>query len=272
MRHRSFCHEKKLSPLLSYERLEFLGDAVLQMAISRALFTQFPGLPEGELTALRSTLVCRPSLVEIAKNLDIGSGLRLGRGEDRVGGRQRPSTLADALEALLGAICLDSAFEEAQKVCLAAFGETLERLDPGDLPSFKNRLQETLARYDLPAPEYRLVACEGPGNQQTFVIDVNLGPSLSMRGTGPTKKVASQEAARLLLAAIDPVIRQPERLDAFREGLKDAAQSVSGSPLDTASGLRSPLDMASGSDSLPDAETPSTSPLSELGVSRHDIA
>ncbi|MCB9639501.1 MAG: ribonuclease III [Myxococcales bacterium] len=197
--HRSFCHEAKPETIPSYERLEFLGDAVLELSISHYLWAHYPTTPEGGLTAFRASLVKRETLAEIARQIDVGQFVRLGRGEKRRGGDARESILADTVEALLGAVYIDGGFAQAQRVCRALFADAFSKLDPSRLTNFKNQLQELAACLQLNPPQYNFLQMEGPEHTPTFFMEAVLDPTRRAVGQGNTKKDASQQAAKLLL-------------------------------------------------------------------------
>lgn len=180
------------------ERLEFLGDSVLNCAVALELYSKFPGLTEGELSRLRASLVSQPSLAAAAAARGLGLHLRLGEGERKTGGARRPSVLADALEAVVGAAFLDGGFEAARTVVRRLFGETLARIDPattGKDP--KTRLQEYLHSRRLPLPQYSIVATRGDAHELVFEVECEIS-SLGVRthGEGPSRRSAEQEAAR----------------------------------------------------------------------------
>lgn len=183
---------------INNERLEFLGDSVLNCSVARALYEAFPDLPEGGLSRLRANLVRQETLAEIATNLRLGDSLRLGEGELKSGGFRRPSILADALESLFGAVFLDAGFEAAQRVVRGLFDPLVARIDPkasGKDP--KTELQELLQARRLPLPEYRLVGTEGEAHDQDFIVECVLAkPALRTRGVGKSRRAAEQEAAR----------------------------------------------------------------------------
>ena len=178
------------------QRLEFFGDAVLDFLLSDLLLVRFPASREGELTRIRAALVDETSLAKIAAQLDLGSCLRLGRGEEKGGGRQKRSLLADAFEALLAALYLDGGIEEARRVVnvnfapLLASGELLSGRDA------KTELQEhaRLLRGEL--PRYQLKQMSGPDHDRRFTVEIYLGDELMGEGVGRTKKEAEQDAAR----------------------------------------------------------------------------
>lgn len=189
---------------LNNERLEFLGDSVLNCSVARALYDAFPDLPEGGLSRLRANLVRQETLAEIAANLRLGESLRLGEGELKSGGFRRPSILADALESLFGAIFLEAGFDEAQRVVHGLFAPLVAQIDPsasGKDP--KTELQEMLQSRRLPLPDYRLVDTEGEAHDQSFIVECVLTkPVLSTRGVGKSRRAAEQEAARQACAAL----------------------------------------------------------------------
>ncbi len=186
------------------ERLEFLGDAVLSLAVSRLLFERFTGSDEGDLTRVRAHLVREESLHQVALALGLPAELRLSEGEARGGGATRPSILADAVEALIGAVCVDAGFEAAQQLVNRLFGEQLAgattdrwRKDP------KTELQEWLQARHVPVPTYRIVATRGQAHAQTFDVACEV-PSLGWlgAGTGRSRRLAEQAAAQQLLDRI----------------------------------------------------------------------
>lgn len=184
------------------ERLEFLGDSVLSLAISTRLYHDFPQLTEGELSRVRAHLVKEPTLAEIAQELHLGDYLFLGEGELKSGGFRRPSILADALEAIFGAIYLDGGFDEARRVLDVLYTPVLERLDPKKLSKDpKTQLQEYLQGRKLRLPKYTIVATEGEAHEQLFRVECHI-PELDIRvlGEGASKRKAEQEAARLAYA------------------------------------------------------------------------
>ncbi len=186
------------------EQLEFLGDSILDCAISARLYLSFPGLREGELSRLRANLVRQESLAEIALGLELGNYLQLGEGEVKSGGIRRPSILADALEALIGAVYLDAGFEPAQAMVLRLYQSALDRIDPeksGKDP--KTALQEILQGRHLPLPRYQLLATRGEAHAQEFEVECAV-PELGLRttGTGASRRTAEQQAAERAIAGI----------------------------------------------------------------------
>lgn len=180
------------------ERIEFLGDSVLNCSVARALYDAFPDLSEGSLSRLRANLVRQETLAEIAAALKLGDSLRLGEGELKSGGFRRPSILADALESLFGAIFLDAGFDEAERVIRRLFDPLLAQIDPrASGKDAKTQLQEMLQSRRLPLPDYRLLGTEGEAHDQSFIVECVLTkPALSTRGVGKSRRAAEQEAAR----------------------------------------------------------------------------
>jgi ribonuclease-3 len=180
------------------ERLEFLGDGLLNFVVARLLFEQFAKLPEGDLSRLRASLVNQQSLAEIAASLSLGEHLRLGEGELKSGGFRRPSILADTFEALIGAIFLDGGFESADQVLGRLYQPLLAAIDPAALGKDpKTRLQEYLQAKRLALPQYAIVTVSGDAHEQHFRVECTV-PELDIRayGEGASRRAAEQEAAR----------------------------------------------------------------------------
>lgn len=187
------------------ERLEFLGDSVLQLVVSELVFGERPDANEGRLSRLRSTLVKDSTLSEIATDVGLGEHLLLGSGEKKSGGHRRASILADALEALFGAVYLDSGFEAARRIVHTAFGERINELpEGGELRDPKSRLQELLQGRQLPLPVYNMENVSGKAHKQFFEVSCSI-PARDVRtaGAGSTRRDAEQEAAAAMLAAIE---------------------------------------------------------------------
>ena len=189
--HRSYAPEHN-------ERMEFLGDSVLGCVVAKHLYSNYPQLSEGELSRLRSSLVREETLATLAQQLDLGSHLRLGEGELKSGGFRRPSILADALEALFGAVLLDSGFTEAEQTVLNLYIPYLEKVDvrtPGK--DAKTLLQEYLQGKRIPLPTYTVIDTQGEAHAQSFQVECAI-PSLkiSARGTGTSRRNAEQQAAQ----------------------------------------------------------------------------
>ena len=195
---------------LNNERLEFLGDAVLDTVISEVVYRQRPFATEGELSRLRSALVKDTSLAELALELGIGEYLILGPGEKKAGGHRRSSILADAVEALFGAVYLDSGYAAAMQVIFSAFGDRLMNLpDAADLRDSKTRLQERLQAAKVPLPEYEVTDVHGQAHKQSFVVACRI-PTLALQvaGNGGSRRDAEQDAADTMLELLD---QQPAR-------------------------------------------------------------
>ncbi|MDQ1368421.1 MAG: ribonuclease, partial [Acidimicrobiaceae bacterium] len=193
--HRSWCAET--AGALSNERLEFLGDAVLGLVVTDHLFLTYPSLPEGELAKVRASVVNSAVLAELAAELDIGDAILLGKGEGQSGGREKPSILADAMEALIGAIYLDRGWQAASNLVMRLLGERMVEAaaGPGG-QDYKTRLQELCARQLDQLPHYQ-VSDEGPDHAKMFDALVSVGGTIFGSGHGRSKKQAEQAAARV---------------------------------------------------------------------------
>jgi ribonuclease-3 len=191
------------------ERLEFLGDAVLSLAISGLLFDRFAGSDEGDLTRVRAHLVREDSLHRVALHIGLPEVLLLGEGEARGGGAQRASILADALEAVIGATFLDGGFDAARALVKGLFGEVIANTDAANWSKdAKTELQEWLQARKLPVPAYRIIATRGQAHAQTFQVECAV-PALNLTesGEGRSRRVAEQEAARRMLDALKVIDR-----------------------------------------------------------------
>jgi ribonuclease-3 len=188
----------------SNERLEFLGDAVLDVVVSEAVFRAVPFADEGDLSRLRASIVRDKSLAAVARELGIGDYLLLGGGERKTGGHRRESILADAIEALFGAVYLDAGFEAARVVVERALGNRLQQLpDPAELRDPKTRLQEQWQARRLDVPVYELVGVTGKAHQQLFEVSCRVADrQLPTIGTGTSRRSAEQQAARRMLAVL----------------------------------------------------------------------
>ena len=186
----------------SNEQMEFLGDAVLSLTVSSLLLSRFPGSSEGELSRGRAALVNARQLAARARDLGLGAHLRLGRGEEGQGGREKPSLLANALEAVLAAAFLDGGLRAAAKLTRRWFGPLV--VPPGALrgEDFKTALQEFAQARRQPPPAYHLVGESGPGHDRQFIVEVRQGERALARGEGRTKKAAAQAAARRALEVL----------------------------------------------------------------------
>ena len=194
--HSSYAHEKKMDSLSSNERLEFLGDAVLELVISEKLYLHYPQLPEGELTKFRATLVCESMLAKKANEIGLGNYLYMGRGEEISGGRSRESTLADTFEAVLGAVFIDLGIETVKKVILKLFSRDTEKAPKnftgGD---YKTALQEEVQKTDKDGVTYDIISESGLAHDKTFVAIAIVSGKEIGRGSGKSKKEAEQDAA-----------------------------------------------------------------------------
>ncbi len=198
--HPSYLNESRDRVGADYQRLEFLGDAVLDLCLAEMLFNRYPDIPEGDLSRLRASLVDQPRLGELAKENGIGTYILLGRGEERGGGREKPSILSDVLEALFGAIFLDGGFDAVKLVIGQIYSGLLDMPIEGDsLGDPKSELQEWAAASDLPPPLYELISEDGPPHDRSFTVSVSLGGGSLAAGEGRSKKLAQQDAARRAL-------------------------------------------------------------------------
>lgn len=200
--HPSVSHEKGKT-LANNQRLEFLGDAVLQLVISAELYKQFPDRDEGALSKACARLVNREALAERAMEISLGTELVLSRGEEKNNGRERPSALADAFEALIGAIYLDGGFTQAKKFIRTRFKDVLADADIGrHTGNPKGELQEILQGKNAVSPEYRLLEMEGPDHDRSFICAVRHSGRELARGSGKSKKTAEMAAARAAIEAL----------------------------------------------------------------------
>jgi len=188
------------------ERLEFLGDAVLGLVIAQRVYEKFPDLPEGKLTRMRSNLVKGETLAKVARELSLGELIKLGPGELKSGGHRRDSILADAVEAIIGAIYLDSGFDDAAATIHTLFAERILKLDPKvQIKDNKTQLQEYLQSRQFDLPDYKVTNISGKDHAQTFTVKCDV-PSLNLQqvGVGRSRRIAEQEAAKLVLEKIKP--------------------------------------------------------------------
>lgn len=200
--HKSWANEHKDQEIGDNERLEFLGDAVLDLAVSERLMALFPEAPEGVLSKLRASMVDEKTLSAIAREIDLGSLLLLGRGEEASGGRKKASLLADALEAVVASVYLQGGLPAASRLVDRLFSERFARAAVGPVDrDHKTKLQEEVQRRQLPLPVYRVVEERGPEHAKTFVVEVEVGDS-RFRAEGRTKKHAEQLGAKAALGAI----------------------------------------------------------------------
>ena len=219
--HRS--HSKK-----NNERLEFLGDSVLNCTVAEMLYERYSDLDEGDLSRVRANLVKQQALYEIAQALQLSDCLRLGEGELKSGGFKRPSILADSFEAIVGAIFLDSGFEASKKVLRKWYSQILEHVDPRTLgKDDKTLLQEYLQGHQLPLPIYTVVATTGVAHNQQFEVECSI-PSLKvpLNGKGASRRAAEQAAAKLSLDAAQKIVSQSGRKPKKTKATKKKASLV----------------------------------------------
>lgn len=195
--HASYRNEHRKSVSADNERLEFLGDAVLEVIVSDYLFRTRPDLPEGELTRLRAAIVCEPSLVVLGRRLHFEDFVRLGRGEERSGGRQRPALLADVFEAFVGALYLDQGFAAVQAFANLHIFPHLD--ESAVIMDYKTALQEWVQQHATRKLSYEIVQERGPAHAREFVVRVRVGSDVYGEGTGRSKKEAEQQAAAAAL-------------------------------------------------------------------------
>ena len=196
LRHRSYVNEHPQDQNRDNERLEFLGDAVLNLVVSHMLMRQAPELTEGELSRTRAHLVNETHLAQVARDLQLGAWIQLGRGEAQTGGYDKPSILSDTLEAVLAAVYLDGGFQAAFDVIERHLACRLDAVGPPEeIIDFKSRLQELAQNQEKTVPAYRVVEESGPDHDKTFVVELNL-KQLKTVGTGRSKKAAEQQAAQ----------------------------------------------------------------------------
>lgn len=201
--HKSHSNEHREVSSGDNERLEFLGDAVVDLAISHRLMERFPSATEGELSKLRALIVNEEGLAKVARKVQLGELLLLGRGEELTGGRDKSSVLADALEAILGAVYLSGGLEKVMEIVDRLFGEALEGVADGRFGfDYKTRLQEDAQNRMRVSPRYRVVSESGPDHEKVFEVEVSIGSELYARASGRSKKEAEQAAARQTLARL----------------------------------------------------------------------
>ncbi len=201
--HKSFANEMHLPSTEHNERYEYLGDAVLELSISHFLMENFPDHPEGELSKLRAAIVNESQLADMARKMKLGDYLYLGKGEDRTGGRDKPSLLSDALEAVLGAVYLDRGFGKVDAVVRKKFSGVIAEVGgEGFIKDYKTRLQEIAQGRFKVMPRYRLASSTGPDHKKTFEVNLYIKDELVGVGHGASKKAAEQDAARQALEKI----------------------------------------------------------------------
>ncbi|WP_054957812.1 ribonuclease III [Paenibacillus dakarensis] len=197
--HASYVNEHRFSQSQDNERLEFLGDAVLELTVSEFLYNLYPDRPEGELTKLRAAIVCEPSLVKFAERLDFGRYVLLGKGEEMTGGRTRPALLADVFESFVGALYLDQGLEAVRSFLSDHVFQTVTVNGRPQMSDYKTELQELTQHHGMGTLEYRIVEERGPAHEREFVSEVFMGSECLGRGSGRSKKEAEQQAAAVAL-------------------------------------------------------------------------
>jgi len=198
--HSSYINENPGFTAGSNERLEFLGDAVLSFIIAERLYQEYPGFTEGEMTKARSGIVCRDTLVRIARSVGLGDYLYLGKGEEASEGRNKPANLEDAMEAVIAAIFLDSGLGITRDFVIKYFRKEIRKaINQGVDSDYKSRLQEILQSDRQLTPTYRLVEATGPDHDKIFTVEVLAGDEVLGKGSGGSKKMAENEAARSAL-------------------------------------------------------------------------
>ncbi|MDP2271291.1 MAG: ribonuclease III [Archangium sp.] len=203
--HKSYCNEHKDEPCEDNERLEFLGDAVVDLAIGQRLMERFPRAAEGELSKLRALIVNEEGLARVARVVGVGDLLLLGRGEDLTGGREKNSVLADALEAVVGALYVGNGMAAVLTFIDAFFGEALDGVAEGRQGrDNKSLLQEASQQKLKSSPRYRVVSESGPEHEKIFEVEVSIGGEIYARSTGRSKKEAEQAAAEKTLELFAP--------------------------------------------------------------------
>lgn len=195
LRHASWCNEHPTEQLEDNERLEFLGDAVLDLVVGHKLMTRYPQLREGPLSVTRAQVVSEAGLSEVAAQLGLGAWLMLGKGEEKSGGRTKASILADAFEAILAAVYLDGGFVAAEEIVERLLAQRIETVEFKGFYDFKTRLQETAQAQLKATPTYKVVQELGPDHDKRFVVVVTLGVDEWGRAVGKSKKEAEQMAA-----------------------------------------------------------------------------
>lgn len=203
--HSSYANEVR-NGISSNERLEFLGDSVLSVIVSEYIYKNYRSLPEGELTKMRAALVCEKSLCAFSRELEMGRFLLLGHGEEKNGGRERDSILADAFEAVLAAMYLDGGFEVARKHVMRFVSEELSQPDEDGFKDYKTVLQEIIQRNPEESVRYILTDASGPDHDKSFTVEVRLNSNVIGRGTGKNKKQAEQMAAKQALELMGETI------------------------------------------------------------------
>lgn len=196
--HPSYLNEKHVERIYSNQRLEFFGDSVLSLAVSEYIFTNLKYFPEGKLTEIRAKVVCEEALAKMAKKLCVGDFIVLGKGEKKTGGSSRPSTLSDAMEAIIAAVYLDGGFEAAKRLVLSNLSDDIDALAKADniVSNYKSDLQEYV-QSEGKELHYEVLSEEGPEHAKSFEIAAFVDGTMISKGKGTSKKKAEQEAARI---------------------------------------------------------------------------
>ena len=202
--HSSYANEKHSDQTQSYERLEFLGDSILGLVTAEFLYAHEPALPEGQMTRLRAELVCEASLHQVALGLGLGECMRLGRGEEHSGGRERPSILADMVEAVIAALYLDGGMDEARRFIMERLLQDAEIGEAHRGADYKTELQELVQQKPGRVISYEMTGESGPDHDKQFSVRVLLNGQPVGTGSGTSKKRAEQAAARAAVAALFP--------------------------------------------------------------------
>lgn len=197
--HSSYVNEHRGQPFRDNERLEFLGDAVLELTVSQYLFTHYPKMSEGEMTKLRAAIVCEPSLVKFADQLEFGKLILLGKGEEMTGGRERPALLADVFEAFIGALYLDQGLDAVYRFLSSYVFPKVTEGQFSQVIDYKSQLQEFIQHDNLGEISYQIIQEKGPAHNREFVSEVFLNDQSMGVGTGKSKKEAEQRAAEKAL-------------------------------------------------------------------------
>ncbi|MBI2831200.1 MAG: ribonuclease III [Chloroflexi bacterium] len=204
LRHMSYINENPGFAGASNERMEFLGDAVLGLVIAEKLYQDFPDMTEGQMTGFRAAVVRGDALARIARAVNLGDYLYLGKGEEASGGRKKASNLASALEAVIAAIFLDRGLESARSFILRLFGKEMEKaMSREAVAGYKSKLQEFVQSKSQQMPTYHLIEAVGPDHAREFTVEVRVGDKALGRGKGKSKKMAEEEAARSALEPFD---------------------------------------------------------------------
>lgn len=202
--HRSFANENRNRSLRDNERLEFLGDAILDLQISQYLFDKYPDMPEGDLSKIRASIVCEASLARIAKKIKLGEHILLGKGEEMTGGRERVSILADLFEAIAGALLVDGGYKAVASFLQGTLIASVDHLTIEDLyTDYKTLLQENIQKESMEPLHYEVMDEKGPDHDKDFYVAVYHGETCLGKGIGKSKKEAEQQAAKIALRGIE---------------------------------------------------------------------